>query len=130
MRKFNAFLRKPQLIISSIPMVLVVIILCFSIPVIANTGVPAEIKFTLQVESMKPAGVGPVIYPHKLHENIYECSDCHPNIFIEKAGGNKVNMQKNIDGKYCGSSGCHNSEKAFPLYFCEKCHSEVTGIPK
>ncbi len=67
--------------------------------------------------------MGSVVYPHKIHEALYQCDDCHPKIFVDKIGANDVNMQKNIDGMYCGSSGCHNSAEAFPLYLCEKCHS-------
>ncbi|MDH5572614.1 MAG: hypothetical protein OEY89_12680, partial [Gammaproteobacteria bacterium] len=64
----------------------------------------------------------PVIYPHKLHEQVYECKQCHPKIFIEKIGANDVSMQKNIEEKYCGSAGCHNSANTFPLYVCDGCH--------
>ena len=90
---------------------------------------PDEIMFESKVDSMRKASVGPVLYPHKLHESLYECGDCHPRIFKEKIGANDVNMQKNIDGKFCGFSGCHNSAEAFPLYLCENCHTSVKGAP-
>ncbi len=92
----------------------------------AQIEVPAEIIFKSKLESMKKAGVGSVIYPHKLHEALYQCGECHPKIFSEKIGANDINMQKNIDGQFCGSSGCHNSAEAFPLFLCEKCHSGKT----
>jgi len=92
----------------------------------ARTEVPEEITFRSKIESMKKAGVGSVIYPHRLHESLYQCGDCHPKIFSEKIGANDINMQKNIDGEYCGSSGCHNSAEAFPLFLCEKCHAGKT----
>jgi c(7)-type cytochrome triheme protein len=78
-----------------------------------------------KVASMKKAGLGPVVYPHKLHEQIYKCEDCHPSIFIDKRGANDIDMQKNITDQACGASGCHNSAYAFPLYFCDKCHTPL-----
>ncbi len=89
----------------------------------AQTEAPEWITFSSKLDSMKEAGVGSVVYPHKIHEALYQCDDCHPKIFVDKIGANDINMQKNIDGMYCGSSGCHNSAEAFPLYLCEKCHS-------
>lgn len=106
--------------------VLIAFLVCgltISVLSFAQNPAPAEIAFKSKLESMKKAGVGSVVYPHKLHETLYQCRDCHPGIFKEKIGANDVNMQKNIDGEYCGSSGCHNSAEAFPLYLCEKCHS-------
>ncbi len=84
-----------------------------------------DIVFESKVADMKKAGVGPVIFPHKLHEQLYPCKGCHPKIFIEKKGVNEVTMQQNIDGKYCGAAGCHNSAEAFPLYLCDKCHTNT-----
>ena len=137
MRQSKTLSKKLQIRITCTLIVLVIIIFQFSSSVVANTDqtianseVPAVIEFKQKVESMMKAGVGPVIYPHKLHEEIYECSDCHPRLFKEKIGANDMNMQKSIDGQHCGSSGCHNSAEAFPLYLCENCHSEVTGVPK
>ncbi len=75
-----------------------------------------------KIESMKEAGLGAVIYPHKLHEQLYECDDCHPKIFIDKKGGNDMDMQKNMTQQQCGYAGCHNSPYAFPLYLCDHCH--------
>ncbi|VAX06941.1 hypothetical protein MNBD_GAMMA26-1980 [hydrothermal vent metagenome] len=74
------------------------------------------------------AGLGKVTYPHKLHETWYECEDCHPKIFVAKIGGNDMDMERNMTGKDCGYSGCHNSAYAFPLYLCDKCH-EVLEQP-
>jgi len=90
-----------------------------------NTNIPDNIVFKSKIRSMEKADVGFVIYPHKFHESLYKCKDCHPVIFKGKIGANDINMQKNIDGKFCGSSECHNSTEAFPLYLCEKCHTEI-----
>ena len=109
------------------PMILIktFLISLLSIPVFAAE--PNEIVMKLNMEGMKKAGVGHVVYPHKLHEAIYKCDDCHPKIFIEKSGANKITMQKNIEEQYCGSAGCHNSTYAFPLYFCDDCHTTASN---
>ena len=98
-------------------------ILIFMLSTSAFAGELNEIIMKSNIESMKKSGVGHVIYPHKFHETIYRCNDCHPKIFIEKNGANKINMQKNIEDQYCGSAGCHNSAYAFPLYECDSCHT-------
>ncbi|GEM_PF-3583593 len=105
-----------------------VLLACSGINVLsaAEAAAPAEITLKSKLESMKKAGVGSVVYPHKLHETLYQCGDCHPKIFKEKIGANDINMQKNIDGEFCGSSGCHSGVEAFPLLLCEKCHSGKT----
>lgn len=81
-----------------------------------------DIIFDSKVDSMKEAGLGAVIYPHKRHEELYECDVCHPKIFIDKKGSNDINMQKNMTEQYCGYAGCHNSPYAFPLFLCDYCH--------
>ncbi|MCF6280637.1 MAG: cytochrome c3 family protein [Candidatus Polarisedimenticolaceae bacterium] len=95
----------------------------------AEDQVPDDIKMDGKIKSMQKAGVGPVSYPHKLHSAWYECSECHPKVFAEKIGANDINMNKIISDEFCGSSGCHNSAYAFPLYLCENCH-EITESPK
>jgi len=89
-----------------------------------------NIIFDSKISSMKEAGLGAVTYPHKLHETLYKCSDCHPKIFIDKKGKNDVNMQKNMTEQYCGSAGCHNSAYAFPLYLCDYCHEVLPTAGK
>ncbi len=107
----------------------IALLLAFSMPAAAAT-VAKEIKLDSKVASMHKAGVGPVIYPHALHEKLYKCNDCHPKIFKDKHGDNDISMKKNMDGNFCGSPNCHNSQKAFALFNCNKCHTEVTGKPK
>lgn len=80
--------------------------------------------------SMGKAGVGPVIYPHALHEKLYKCGDCHPRIFKEKAGATEMSMKLNMEGKLCGSPNCHNSPNAFPLFNCTKCHTNIKAGAK
>ena len=97
----------------------------FALP-IAALAVEANIKLDDKLSSMKKQGhVGPVIYPHAKHEKLYKCGDCHPKIFSEKRAENNINMKANMDGKYCGSQNCHNSPKAFPLFECARCHTNV-----
>jgi len=90
----------------------------------ANSAEINDIIFESKIINMKKAGVGPVLFPHGQHEKIYTCKGCHPKIFVEKKGANNVTMQQNIDGKYCGAAGCHNSAEAFPLYLCDACHTD------
>ncbi|MBI1912840.1 MAG: hypothetical protein HYS21_12685 [Deltaproteobacteria bacterium] len=84
-----------------------------------------KLKLDSKVDSMHKAGVGPVIFPHDSHEKLYKCNDCHPKIFKEKRGESGISMKLNMDGKFCGSPNCHNSPKAFPLFECTKCHTNV-----
>ncbi|MCK5237293.1 MAG: hypothetical protein KAR06_09930 [Deltaproteobacteria bacterium] len=81
-----------------------------------------DMIFSSKIDSMKQAGMGEVIFPHTLHEEQNSCSDCHPDIFIEKRNSNDITMQKNMDGNFCGM--CHDSINAFALYECMSCHQE------
>ena len=61
-----------------------------------------------------------VIFPHKQHTELLDCSSCHPDIFIPQKGANKMSMSSNIMGQQCGV--CHG-KVAFPLSRCVSCHS-------
>ena len=89
----------------------------------ANTKL-GNMTLDSKIESMKKAGVGPVIFPHTFHEEIIKCKTCHNSIFKDQKGANDISMKKNMSGEACGSANCHNSAKAFPLYQCAKCHSK------
>ncbi|MBI5599054.1 MAG: hypothetical protein HY890_04880 [Deltaproteobacteria bacterium] len=91
----------------------------------AGAGAPAVLKLDDKIESMKRAGVGPVNFPHARHEKLYKCADCHPKIFKEKVNTSDISMKKNMEGKACGTAKCHDSIKAFPLFQCVKCHTNV-----
>ncbi len=101
-----------------------------SVIVAEEPQVAIDITMDNKLESMKKASVGAVLYPHKLHAVWYECSECHPKVFTEKIGANDINMNKIISEEFCGSSGCHNSANAFPLYLCENCHEIPKGAVK
>ena len=62
-----------------------------------------------------------VKFPHKSHTMWLACSNCHEQIFLRKAGANKIDMAKIFRGQYCGV--CHG-KVAFGMFFsCETCHS-------
>lgn len=69
-----------------------------------------------------PAGTMPdVIYPHRQHTQILDCSNCHPKIFVMAAGANPITMTRIVEGEYCGR--CHG-KVSFPLTDCFRCHSQ------
>lgn len=61
-----------------------------------------------------------VIYPHFPHTMWLDCRNCHPSIFVMRAGVNQVTMNGIMRGEFCGR--CHG-KVAFPLYDCNRCHS-------
>ena len=74
------------------------------------------------------AGIRPVIFPHWFHRIRFRCKVCHADLGFEfKAGGNKINMLKIIDGEYCGA--CHNGVVAWSIENCGMCHSGKPGTP-
>ena len=84
---------------------------------------------TLLLDSQKSSkakvkGVGPVLFTHGAHAKRTKCSTCHPKVFKKKKGASGINMQANMEGKFCGTTNCHNSTKTFPLYECNKCHQK------
>lgn len=83
---------------------------------------------------IKPMNLMPrppdVLYPHKAHTEVLDCSSCHTSIFEMQQGGHPaMSMQKIIAGQYCGV--CHG-KVAFPLDDCFRCHSQFTPfeLPK
>jgi len=74
------------------------------------------------------AGMRPVVFPHWFHRIRFRCKVCHADIgFKFKAGGNDINMQKIIDGQFCGA--CHNGNIAWSVKNCNLCHSGKPGTP-
>lgn len=62
-----------------------------------------------------------VKFPHSSHTMWLACSNCHDQIFVRKAGANKMDMAKIFKGQYCGV--CHD-RVAFSMFFsCETCHN-------
>jgi c(7)-type cytochrome triheme protein len=61
-----------------------------------------------------------VVYPHLPHTLWLDCRNCHPSIFLMRAGANPVTMAKIFKGEFCGR--CHGIV-AFPISDCSRCHS-------
>ena len=61
-----------------------------------------------------------VVYPHFPHTVWLDCKNCHPSIFVMRAGANQVTMNGIMRGEFCGR--CHG-KVAFPLFDCNRCHS-------
>lgn len=66
------------------------------------------------------SGLPDVVYPHYPHTLWLDCRNCHPGIFLMRAGANPVTMEKILKGEYCGR--CHG-KVAFPISDCFRCHS-------
>lgn len=74
------------------------------------------------------AGMRPAVFPHWFHRIRFRCKVCHADLgFQFKAGGNKIDMAKIIEGKFCGA--CHNGEVAWSVENCDMCHSGIPGTP-
>jgi c(7)-type cytochrome triheme protein len=61
-----------------------------------------------------------VVFPHLAHTVWLDCTNCHPKIFVMRAGVNHVTMDAIRQGEFCGQ--CHG-KVAFPLSDCNRCHS-------
>ncbi|HSG06513.1 MAG TPA: c(7)-type cytochrome triheme domain-containing protein [Nitrospiria bacterium] len=66
------------------------------------------------------SGLPDVVYPHYPHTIWLDCRNCHPGIFLMRAGANNVKMSKILQGEFCGR--CHG-KVAFPISDCFRCHS-------
>lgn len=62
-----------------------------------------------------------VKFPHNSHTMWLACSNCHEQIFVKKAGANKIDMAKIFRGQYCGV--CHDKVSFSMFFSCETCHS-------
>jgi c(7)-type cytochrome triheme protein len=78
--------------------------------------------FTLETSGM------PVNFTHQSHAKRFNCSECHPKLFLMKKGGTKLAMDDMYKGNSCGA--CHNGKKAFSTSACTKCHAKMTGFKK
>jgi c(7)-type cytochrome triheme protein len=68
----------------------------------------------------RTAGMPMVRFPHRAHSAWLDCSNCHEDPFVKKAGANRFNMADILAGEYCGR--CHGAV-AFPPTDCLRCHS-------
>lgn len=69
----------------------------------------------------RSAMVQSVVFPHKQHTELLDCSNCHPAIFVPQNGANVISMPLIMLGQKCGV--CHG-KVAFPVSECNKCHSQ------
>ena len=103
---------------------MILIITLLASPFVVN----AEYGDVLINNYSEEAGMRPVVFPHWFHRIRFRCKVCHADLgFKFKAGGNKINMLKIIDGEYCGA--CHNGEVAWSVESCDLCHSGKPGEP-
>lgn len=70
----------------------------------------------------KVEGMPNIIFSHQKHTVWNGCELCHPEIFLGiKKGITTYSMVDIYDHKFCGA--CHVSV-AFPLFDCQRCHTE------
>jgi c(7)-type cytochrome triheme protein len=81
---------------------------------------PMDLKIVMEVKGSMPN----VVFPHKPHTEILDCSNCHDALFVPKKGGNPMSMAEIMLGQKCGV--CHGSV-AFPVTECKRCHSVAKG---
>ncbi len=68
-------------------------------------------------------GIPEAVFPHLVHEQWMDCSDCHPEPFQMKRKTTKnLRMANILKGESCGS--CH-LRVAFPLDDCKRCHPRM-----
>ncbi len=107
---------------------IMVLLLVSSIVMFYSASANAEYGDVVINNYSDDAGMRPVIFPHWFHRIRFRCKVCHADLgFKFKAGGNKINMLKIIDGEYCGA--CHNGEVAWSVENCILCHSAKPGTP-
>jgi c(7)-type cytochrome triheme protein len=70
----------------------------------------------------------PSRFNHDEHSKKFGCKECHPKLFLMKAGSAHITMQELNNGAYCGD--CHNGRKAFPASACARCHNTTGGYDK
>jgi c(7)-type cytochrome triheme protein len=103
----------------------VVLLLSLIVSAFFFTGITraeyGDIVLDNKIESMKLADVKPVMFPHWFHRIRFKCKVCHEDIFILRAGANDINMNKIMNGEFCGK--CHNGMIAWEPLYCDRCHS-------
>ena len=81
-------------------------------PVIMDLNIVREVKGSM------PG----VVFPHKQHTQLLDCSNCHSDIFIPQKGANQISMAAILLGQKCGV--CHGTV-AFPIAECRRCHNKT-----
>ncbi|MBW2466899.1 MAG: hypothetical protein JRF02_06310 [Deltaproteobacteria bacterium] len=83
-----------------------------------------EIRDNQIVFQSKSDFVGDVIFDHKVHSEWIRCDSCHPALFKEELGGNKIKMTEISKGRFCGH--CHG-KVSFTFADCLRCHKKSIG---
>lgn len=81
---------------------------------------PMDLSIVLEVKGSTPD----VVFPHKAHTELLDCSVCHPQVFVPQKGANQMSMAEIMLGQKCGI--CHGSV-AFPVTDCKACHNSSGG---
>ncbi|PIQ13090.1 MAG: hypothetical protein COZ23_03960 [Hydrogenophilales bacterium CG_4_10_14_3_um_filter_58_23] len=71
-------------------------------------------------------GIKPATFSHWIHRRKFTCRVCHFELeFNMKANTTEITEAANREGKYCGTSGCHDGKASFghKKPDCEKCHN-------
>ncbi|MCF6283553.1 MAG: hypothetical protein L3J28_15355 [Candidatus Polarisedimenticolaceae bacterium] len=68
----------------------------------------------------KTDSVDNVLFDHRIHSDWIGCSTCHPAIFADKLGGNRIRMMEMAQGRFCGH--CHG-RVSFTFADCKRCHN-------
>lgn len=88
-----------------------------------RTNIFPETKFEVLDQDIilsVPGGLPSVRFPHRQHTLWLDCSMCHEQLFVARAGANKMSMLAMLNGEQCGR--CHGAV-AFPLTECNRCHN-------
>lgn len=66
-------------------------------------------------------GSMPIVrFPHKVHTEWLDCTNCHDSVFKQQTGATQISMLQILAGEQCGI--CHGAV-SFPLTECYRCHS-------
>ncbi|MCB1792681.1 MAG: hypothetical protein KDJ24_20395 [Gammaproteobacteria bacterium] len=88
-----------------------------------RTNIHPETKVNLldrDVIMKRTGSANYVRFPHRVHTEWLDCSNCHDHLFAREAGKTPMTMLAILSGEYCGR--CHGAV-AFPLTECNRCHS-------
>ncbi|MBI5275354.1 MAG: hypothetical protein HY854_02755 [Burkholderiales bacterium] len=95
-----------------------------------RSAILPETKVNLRTTDvlLKNTGEMPMVrFPHRQHTAWLDCTNCHDELFQQKAGATRINMFLILQGEKCGL--CHGAV-AFPLTECKRCHSVERGSPE
>lgn len=94
----------------------------------SNIQPETRVNLRLSEVLLKNTGEMPMVrFPHRPHTAWLDCSNCHDQLFAQKAGATRINMMLILQGEKCGL--CHGAV-AFPLTECLRCHSVPRGSPE